>query len=194
MRIGALAEAAGVSVSTLRAWEQRYGLLGPRRTPGGHRVYGPADLARIREMQRLVADGHPPAAAAELVLSGKPVEAAPAAERPRTWWAPAAEGEGRALTAAYAATRSLLRVSSPREAVVLLREFVEAVGAEAVTADEAGPDALPLDISLGEGTPVLPVAEPLSLARMQLEALLPPLVDDARLVVNRLRRAARTRR
>lgn len=193
MRIGALAEAAGVSVSTLRAWEQRYGLLTPRRTAGGHRVYRPADVARIRQMQRLVADGHTPSTAAELVR-GRGSTGRAKAEGARTWWAPAAEGEGRALSAAYAATRSLLRVTSPREVVVLLREFVEAVGAEAVAADEAGPDALPLDISLGEGTPVLPVAEPMSLARMQLETLLPPLVGDARLVVGRLRRAARARR
>lgn len=38
-----LAGALGVSTSTLRAWEKRYGLLSPQRTQGGHRLYSEAD-------------------------------------------------------------------------------------------------------------------------------------------------------
>lgn len=38
-----LAKALGVSTSTLRAWEKRYGLLCPQRTQGGHRLYSEAD-------------------------------------------------------------------------------------------------------------------------------------------------------
>ena len=194
VRIGTLAEAAGLSVSTLRAWEHRYGLLRPRRTPGGHRLYGPADLARIREMQRLVADGHTPAAAAERVLTGGGTSDGEPATAGRTWWAPAAEGGERSLTAAYAATRSLLRARSPREVSGLLREFVEAVGGTVVDADESGDHVIPLDVSLGAGPPQLVTAVPLSLAREQLESLLPPLLDDARLVAARLRRAALAKR
>jgi hypothetical protein len=39
LRIGELARRTGVSVDLLRAWEQRYGLLRPARSPGGFRLY-----------------------------------------------------------------------------------------------------------------------------------------------------------
>jgi methanogenic corrinoid protein MtbC1 len=55
--IGEVARRTGVAVATLRAWERRYGLLDPQRTEGGHRRYGSADLARVRRMQQLLADG-----------------------------------------------------------------------------------------------------------------------------------------
>lgn len=40
-----------VSVSSLRYLE-REGLLTPQRKPGGHRVYGPAELERVRQIKR----------------------------------------------------------------------------------------------------------------------------------------------
>ena len=70
LRIGQLAKRTGVSPELLRAWEQRYGLLQPTRTPGGFRLYSPADEARVQRMQRLVASGLAAAQAAHLVLSG----------------------------------------------------------------------------------------------------------------------------
>lgn len=48
MRIGEVARRTGVSTTTLRVWERRYGLLRPARTEGGHRVYTAADVARVR--------------------------------------------------------------------------------------------------------------------------------------------------
>ena len=75
LRIGELAKRTGVSPELLRAWEQRYGLLQPTRTPGGFRLYSAADEARVRRMQRLVSGGLAAAQAARLVLSG--VEPAP---------------------------------------------------------------------------------------------------------------------
>jgi DNA-binding transcriptional MerR regulator len=74
LRIGELAKRTGVSPELLRAWEQRYGLLQPTRTPGGFRLYSAADEARIRRMQSLVSGGLAAAQAARLILSG---EAAP---------------------------------------------------------------------------------------------------------------------
>ena len=48
MTIGALAEAAGVGVETVRYYQRR-GLVGePRRPPGGIRRYSGADLARLK--------------------------------------------------------------------------------------------------------------------------------------------------
>jgi MerR family transcriptional regulator, light-induced transcriptional regulator len=73
LRIGQLAKRTGVSPELLRAWEQRYGLLQPTRTPGGFRLYSAADETRVQRMQNLVAGGLAAAQAAHLVLSdGEP--------------------------------------------------------------------------------------------------------------------------
>lgn len=42
-----VARQTGVNPVTLRAWERRYGLILPRRTPKGHRLYNDAHVARI---------------------------------------------------------------------------------------------------------------------------------------------------
>jgi DNA-binding transcriptional MerR regulator len=70
LRIGQLARSTGVSPELLRAWEQRYGLLQPKRTAGGFRLYSAADEARVQRMQGLVSGGLAAAQAARLVLSG----------------------------------------------------------------------------------------------------------------------------
>jgi DNA-binding transcriptional MerR regulator len=70
LRIGELTKRTGVSPELLRAWEQRYGLLRPTRTPGGFRLYSTGDEARVQRMQRLVSGGLAAAQAARLVLSG----------------------------------------------------------------------------------------------------------------------------
>jgi DNA-binding transcriptional MerR regulator len=72
LRIGELAKRTGVSPELLRAWEQRYGLLQPTRTPGGFRLYSAADEARVQRMQRLVSGGLAAAQAAHLILSREP--------------------------------------------------------------------------------------------------------------------------
>jgi DNA-binding transcriptional MerR regulator len=69
MRIGELSRRTGVSPDLLRAWERRYGLLRPRRTDGRTRLYSAADEARVRLMSRYIADGLPPAQAAEMVTA-----------------------------------------------------------------------------------------------------------------------------
>ncbi|MGH8960574.1 MAG: MerR family transcriptional regulator [Jatrophihabitantaceae bacterium] len=68
--VGAAAERVGVSVSTLRSWESRYG-LGPRgRTSGGHRRYTATDVARLQRLHHLVQSGVPTGAAAMAVREG----------------------------------------------------------------------------------------------------------------------------
>jgi DNA-binding transcriptional MerR regulator len=69
LRIGALSRRLGVSDHVLRAWERRYGLLRPVRTPGGFRLYSEADARRIREMQNHLAQGLSAAEAARAVLA-----------------------------------------------------------------------------------------------------------------------------
>lgn len=62
--IGEAASRAGVSVELLRAWERRYRIVTPLRTPAGYRLYDEATIARVKAMRRLVADGWTPSAAA----------------------------------------------------------------------------------------------------------------------------------
>src|SRR5690625_3117419 len=50
--IGDAARLTRTNASTLRLWEQ-HGLITPRRTVSGHRIYHTQDLARIRIIKRL---------------------------------------------------------------------------------------------------------------------------------------------
>lgn len=56
-----VARRTGVNPVTLRAWERRYGLIQPKRTPKGHRLYDAGHIARIHQvlgwLQRGVAVG-----------------------------------------------------------------------------------------------------------------------------------------
>ncbi|MEE3325767.1 MAG: MerR family transcriptional regulator, partial [Myxococcota bacterium] len=45
--LGAAARLTGISPDTLRAWERRYEVVVPLRTPGGTRRYTAADLERL---------------------------------------------------------------------------------------------------------------------------------------------------
>ena len=85
-RIGELSRRSGVSDHTLRAWERRYGLLRPRRTDGGFRLYSEDDERRVRRMLELLATGVSPAQAAGVVLGEdelREVEQTPAADLPQ---------------------------------------------------------------------------------------------------------------
>ncbi len=58
---------SGVAVATIRAWERRYGVIQPRRTPAGYRLYDEPAIERLVAMRRLVDDGwQASVAAAEL--------------------------------------------------------------------------------------------------------------------------------
>lgn len=49
----------GINDVTLRAWERRYGLIRPMRTPKGHRLYSADDIARIKRILELLDQGIP---------------------------------------------------------------------------------------------------------------------------------------
>jgi len=68
LRIGELSRRVGVSPELLRAWETRYGLVDPERTPGGLRLYSSEDERRVREMGRQIAAGLSAAEAARVAL------------------------------------------------------------------------------------------------------------------------------
>lgn len=58
---GAVARRLGVSPTTLRSWDRRYGIGPAAREDGRHRRWTPADVAMLEEMCRLTAAGVPPA-------------------------------------------------------------------------------------------------------------------------------------
>ncbi len=57
-RSGAVARMAGMPVSTLRIWEQRYQAVAPVTAPTGHRLYSAADVERVVLLRRLSLQGH----------------------------------------------------------------------------------------------------------------------------------------
>jgi DNA-binding transcriptional MerR regulator len=57
MKIGQVADAAGVSVDTVRFYERRGVLPPPERMPSGYRSYTPATVARLQLARRLQALG-----------------------------------------------------------------------------------------------------------------------------------------
>jgi DNA-binding transcriptional MerR regulator len=79
LRIGELSRRTGVSPELLRAWERRYGLFEPDRSPGRFRLYSDDDVARVEAMRRQLAHGLSAAEAARRVLasSAEAVDLAP---------------------------------------------------------------------------------------------------------------------
>lgn len=51
--IGRVAELTGLAPSTLRVWEEVYGLLQPRRSRGGTRLYSPRDVDLVCQIKAL---------------------------------------------------------------------------------------------------------------------------------------------
>ncbi|HUC36903.1 MAG TPA: PAS domain S-box protein [Acidimicrobiales bacterium] len=76
MRVGELARRTGVGVSTLRAWESRFGVLEPTRSASGQRLYDEADVERVGTICRLVTEGLTLSAAIGRVANAGPAAAA----------------------------------------------------------------------------------------------------------------------
>jgi DNA-binding transcriptional MerR regulator/methylmalonyl-CoA mutase cobalamin-binding subunit len=57
--IKAVAQATGLTVETLRAWERRYAVVVPQRDGSGRRVYRPEDVLRLRRLREATERGHP---------------------------------------------------------------------------------------------------------------------------------------
>jgi DNA-binding transcriptional MerR regulator len=72
--IRTIASLTGVNAVTLRAWERRYGLVRPARTPKGHRLYSHQHVERIRRVLALMDRGVPIGRVRDLI------DAEPAAE------------------------------------------------------------------------------------------------------------------
>ncbi len=54
--IGEVAEQLEVNTSLLRYWEKEFGMLRPKRTSKGDRLYTKDDIAKVREIQVLLKD------------------------------------------------------------------------------------------------------------------------------------------
>jgi MerR family transcriptional regulator, light-induced transcriptional regulator len=75
LRIGEFARRVGVSAAVLRAWERRYGLLEPVRSPGGFRLYTAQDAERVGRMHQGLDQGLSAAEAARAArASARPSE------------------------------------------------------------------------------------------------------------------------
>jgi len=57
--IKAVAQATGLTVETLRAWERRYAVVVPNRDASGRRAYRPEDVLRLRRLREATERGHP---------------------------------------------------------------------------------------------------------------------------------------
>jgi DNA-binding transcriptional MerR regulator len=77
LTVAATARRIGVAPGTLRTWDRRYGMGPSDHTPGRHRRYSTADVARLELMQRALVRGVSPADAARYALSVREPESAP---------------------------------------------------------------------------------------------------------------------
>lgn len=93
-----------------------------------------------------------------------------------------------------AATRALLTATTPQDVTLVVATLVHDLGGGLLPARlDPRSTALPLDVSLGLSEPMVPWAEPVSLAAMRLESVLPGFLEDARSVLGRLLAEARRR-
>ncbi|MDP2574471.1 MerR family transcriptional regulator [Vibrio penaeicida] len=65
-----VSEMTGIKPVTLRAWQRRYGLIQPKRTQKGHRLFSEKDINDIREIQGWLNKGVPIGKVKELIRGG----------------------------------------------------------------------------------------------------------------------------
>lgn len=191
LRIGEVANRTRMTIASLRAWERRYGILTPARTAGGQRLYSEADVERVRAVQRLVAEGWSIAGAVARLHAGTSPEASAGDARRGALLDQLADVDSEAVLVAYQTARAMMRAAHPCDVRDVLVALVERLGGTVGPAAEQDEEVVPVDLSMGEGTPVLPRAPAASIARMRLEAILPGLVEDGRELVHRQRLGAR---
>ncbi|RGD56841.1 MerR family transcriptional regulator [Kitasatospora xanthocidica] len=140
---GRVAQRLGVSPTTVRSWERRYGIGPAHRETGHHRRWSPRDIAVLETMCRLTARGVPPGEAARAALAERDVsvhEDSPrrALPEPRTD-SQGGERLGHGPGGSHASrvravrpecrglTRAAVRLDGP-EVARILREAVDALG------------------------------------------------------------------
>ena len=68
--IGAVERMVGIPSATIRNWEERYGLIVPARSEGGHRLYTRGHVEQLRFVKRELARGLQPGEAHRLLAEG----------------------------------------------------------------------------------------------------------------------------
>ncbi|WP_244789836.1 MerR family transcriptional regulator [Streptomyces sp. BJ20] len=132
---GEVARRLGVAPTTVRTWDQRYGLGPDRHTGGRHRRWTPADVARLERMCALTATGIPPAEAARLARetpAPASASAAPLSVLPRRAPAPEAApasraGSGLRLGDARQECKGIARAALRLDAAALDRMLLDAI-------------------------------------------------------------------
>jgi methanogenic corrinoid protein MtbC1 len=71
---------SGVSVPLIRAWERRYGVVSPKRTPSGYRLYDEEAIATLLRVKELTDSGWSASEASRAILAGE-IIVAPALAR-----------------------------------------------------------------------------------------------------------------
>ena len=69
-----VARQTGVNAVTLRAWERRYGLIVPQRTPKGHRLFNADHVQRIQTILTWLNRGVPVSQVKQLIDNAQPVD------------------------------------------------------------------------------------------------------------------------
>lgn len=72
--IRVVSQETGVNAITLRAWERRYGLITPKRTDKGHRLYTEQDIQMIRKVVSLLNRGIPISQTQAMIANGEAAE------------------------------------------------------------------------------------------------------------------------
>lgn len=62
---------SGVGVPLIRAWERRYGVVSPQRTPSGYRLYDDSAIATLVRVRELTENGWSASEASRAVLAGE---------------------------------------------------------------------------------------------------------------------------
>jgi diguanylate cyclase (GGDEF)-like protein len=83
-------------------------------------------------------------------------------------------------SAVLKATRSLLWVNTPADAVRIVTALVQGLGGAVVSADATDASTIPADLSFGDGVPMLASARPGTSARLLLDRYLQAFLIDAR--------------
>src|SRR3954454_5932660 len=65
--IGAVARMLDLSAATIRTWETRYGLIAPKRSEGGQRLYSRDQIDQLRFVREEVDGGRRPGEAHRLL-------------------------------------------------------------------------------------------------------------------------------
>ena len=106
--------------------------------------------------------------------------------RQRAYPALLAAEDHAAVTAQFAATRALLSATTPQEVADITATLINDLGGGVVPARLADGASIAIDVSFGLSEPLLPRADPVSLAAMRLTTVLAGFLEDARLVMCRL--------